>query len=104
MAKPEELLRALGLNQKYTGYENLLMAVEIVKKDKHTLYSVTKSIYIPIAEKRGCTWSAIERSIRTAVKRGWKINPDLIKDMAGYKLVIHPTAAELIEMIASYSD
>ena len=103
MQKLEETLRALGLNQTYTGYENLIKAAQIVMADRHTLYSVTKSIYMPIAEERGFCWSAIERSIRTAVKRAWKLNPELIKTMAGYSLAIQPTAAEFIEMIALYA-
>lgn len=104
MKKPEQILRSLGLNQTYTGYENTLKAVDIILKDKHTLYSVTRAIYQPIAEGRGCTWSAVERSIRTAVMRAWNVNPELVMTMAGYRMSIQPTAAEFIEMVALYAE
>lgn len=103
MQKLNEILRSLGLNTKYMGYNTILKAVQIVQEDHHKLYNVTKSIYMPIAEERGCTWSAVERSIRTAIQRAWKINPKLIKDMAGYPMAIQPTASEFIEMLAFYT-
>lgn len=103
MQKINEILRSLGLNTKYMGYNTILKAVQLVQEDQHKLYSITKSIYMPIAEERGCTWSAVERSIRTAIQRAWKINPELIKDMAGYPMIIQPTASEFIEMLAFYT-
>ena len=49
-----------------------------------------------------CKWTAVERNIRTAVSRAWKINRPLLCDMAGYPLACTPAASEFIEIAASY--
>ena len=49
-----------------------------------------------------CQWTTVERSIRTAVERAYKINPILLCKIAGYPLTCIPTASEFIEIIASY--
>ena len=47
-----------------------------------------------------CQWTTVERSIRTAVERAYKINPILLCKIAGYPLTCIPTASEFIEIIA----
>ena len=50
----------------------------------------------------GCKWTAVERNIRTAVERAWRVNRSLLLEMAGYPLDTEPTASEFIEIIATY--
>lgn len=44
----------------------------------------------------------MERNIRTAVARAWKINRPLLVEMAGYPLTCLPSASEFIEILTSY--
>ena len=40
-----------------------------------------------------CQWTTVERSIRTAVERAYKINPILLCKIAGYPLTCIPTVS-----------
>lgn len=102
MKELESLLHSLGLSRKYVGYDSILMAVDIVMHNKHALYNVKADIYMAVADARGCTWYAVEHSIRTAIKHMWKTHKDLMKKSLLYYQEIQPTATELIDLLALY--
>lgn len=97
-----DILRQLGITHNYCGYRNTVAAVELVLEDEKRLEAVTKEVYYETSLKCGCKWSSVERNIRTAVKRAWSVNPELLKEIAGFPLKRPPTASEFIEIIASY--
>lgn len=98
----QETLRSLGITLNYQGYYQVTDAIELAVEDENRLLEVTKKIYQHIADRDGYKWSAVERNIRTVVQRAWKINPELLTEIAGYALTQAPTATEFIEMTAAY--
>lgn len=98
----QKTLRSLGITFNYQGYYQVAYAIELVIEDKNRLLDVTQQIYQRVADRHDNSWSAIERNIRTVVVRAWKINPELLTQIANYPLSEAPTATEFIEMIAIY--
>lgn len=98
----QETLRLFGITRCYKGFLHTAYAIQLAVEDENRLEAVTKEIYMETAFHFNCTWTAVERNIRTAVARAWKINHALLCDMAGYPLTCAPTASEFIEIIASY--
>ncbi len=98
----QEILRLLGITRCYKGFKHIEFAVVLAVSEEDRLEAVTKEIYMETASHFNCKWTAIERNIRTAAARAWKINRPLLCKMAGYPLTCTPTASEFIEIIASY--
>ena len=98
----QEILRLLGITRCYKGFKHIGFAVVLAVSEEDRLEAVTKEIYMETASHFNCKWTAIERNIRTAAARAWKINRPLLCKMAGYPLTCTPTASEFIEIIASY--
>lgn len=96
------ILRSFGITPRYKGYKFLAYAIFLAVTENERLESVTREIYMEVAERFGCSWSAVERDIRTVVSKAWKVNPELLCQMAGYPLSISPTASEFIEILSSY--
>src|SRR5699024_12598375 len=52
-------------------------AIYLAVQDESRLEAVTKEIYMGTASHFNCNWTAVERNIRTAVARAWRINRPL---------------------------
>ena len=102
MTTIQDTLRSLGITRCYKGFSHTSYAIYLVIQDKSRLESVTKEIYMKTASHFDCQWTSVERNIRTAVARAWKINRSLLFEMAGYPLTRVPTASEFIEILACY--
>ena len=102
MENIRETLRLFGITSRYKGYKHVAYAVHLAVIENERLESVTQEIYVDTAKHFGCKWTAVERNIRTAVARAWKVNPQLLCQMAGYPLAVSPTASEFIEILSSY--
>ena len=98
----QDTLRLFGITRCYKGFLHTAYAIYLAVQDESRLEAVTKEIYMEAAFHFNCTWTAVERNIRTAVARAWKINRPLLAEMAGYPLACIPTASEFIEILASY--
>lgn len=98
----QEILRQLGITRCYKGFKHTEFAITLAVSDETRLEAVTKEIYMETASRFHCKWTAVERNIRTAVKRAWQINPGLLTKIAGYPLDAPPTASEFIEIIANH--
>lgn len=61
-----------------------------------------KGIYSEVARRRDCSWSAVERSLRTLVQRVWRVNRALLIEMAGYPLDSPPTVSEFISIVVNH--
>lgn len=98
----QDTLRPMGITRTCCGYKRLIMATELVLKNEDCLDSVTKEIYMEIASQCGCKWTSVEHNIRTASRRAWTVNPQLLIQMAGYPLDGPPTASEFLEIVSNY--
>ena len=98
----QDTLRLFGITRCYKGFLHTAYAIQLAVEDEDRLEAVTKEIYMETAFHFNCTWTAVERNIRTAVARAWKINRPLLAEIAGYPLTCTPTASEFIEILASY--
>ncbi len=98
----EMRLRHLGVTCRHKGFRRLRSAIEIVLEDERHLEAVVKEIYMPVGEKLGCSWKAVERSLRT-ICAGICFNyGDEIYAVTGIKLKRPPTPAELLDICAVY--
>lgn len=98
----QNTLRLFGITRCYKGFKHTAYAICLAVRDESCLEAVTKEIYMETASHFNCEWTAVERNIRTAVARAWKVNRPLLLEMAGYPLTCSPTASEFIEIVASY--
>ena len=98
----QDTLRLFGITRCYRGFQHTAYAIYLAVQDESRLEAVTKEIYMEAAFHFNCTWTAVERNIRTAVARAWKVNRPLLSEIAGYPLACTPTASEFIEILASY--
>ncbi|MGM9638604.1 MAG: sporulation initiation factor Spo0A C-terminal domain-containing protein, partial [Butyricicoccaceae bacterium] len=63
----EKTFRALGLTKNYKSYRRTAAAVWLAIEKEERLEAVTKEIYPEVARACGCSWMAVERSLRTSV-------------------------------------
>ena len=98
----QDTLRLFGITRCYKGFQHTAYAIFLAAQDDSRLEAVTKEIYMATASRFHCRWTAVERNIRTAAARAWKINRPLLAEIAGYPLACTPTASEFIEILASY--
>ena len=102
MTAIQDTLRLFGITRCYKGFYHTAYAIYLAVCDESRLEAITKEIYMETASHFNCKWTAVERNVRTAVARAWKINRPLLLEMAGYPLACAPTASEFIEILASY--
>ena len=63
----QEAMRILGITRNYRGYLRAVTAIELALEKEDRLDAVIEDIYLEVAKRRGCSWSAVERSIRTVI-------------------------------------
>lgn len=97
----ENELHILGVTKNYKGYSQLKFAIERALEDEFRLQSVSKEIYIPVAERCGCPDYTVERNIRTVIHRIWKTHRNTLCEIAGYIPKAEPSASELIAIIVT---
>ena len=98
----EQVLRQLGVGANFKGYRITVFAIALISEDEDRLTSVTKEIYYDVAKLTGCSWTAVERNIRTFVARAWYCNPQKLSQIAGYTLLSAPTASEFLDIVSNY--
>ena len=102
MKEIEEALRGLGVDPTYCGFRRLVLALELALENEDRLCAVTKEIYYDVGRLTGCTWSAVERSIRTVVGHVWQSNPERLAEMADHTMKRQPTASQFLDIVTSY--
>ena len=102
MTAVQDILRSFGITRCYKGFKHTEYAICLAIQDESRLEAITKEIYMETADHFGCSWTAVERNIRTAVSRAWAVNPALLCQIAGYPLKTEPSASQFIEMVSSY--
>lgn len=99
----DEMFRALGLTRNYKSYRRTAAAVWLAMEKEERLEAVTKELYPAAARLCGCSWMAVERSLRTSVDIVWRTNAPLLARMAGYPLQSKPSAGQFIEILVVYA-
>lgn len=70
-----DLVRSMGLNRSYVGYDYLIYSLELLREDENRLEMVTKGIYPGVARKFKVPISAVDGALRTAVNVCWRRGP-----------------------------
>ncbi len=98
----EIVLRRLGLYRNYKSYNRLIYAIYLVLENENRLEAVVKEVYMPVAEKFNCSWGAVERCLRESISRVWINNYEELCEIAGNRLKMPPTPAEMLDIFAMY--
>ena len=94
-----DLLRPLGITERYFGVRQLIQAVEMVMENPDTIHALQKEVFSEIAAQYSVSWGAIERNLRIISQRAWDTDPVYIEKLSGYPMSKRPTASQLIEII-----
>lgn len=97
-----DLLRSVSITNNYTGYPQLVRAVEIILERPDDIQAVHKQVYAVIAEEHGLHPRSVESNIRTLAKVAWKKAPNRLAQIAGYPLLSCPSAVQFIEIFSNY--
>lgn len=94
--KAQKLLKVLGIPPTRQGYYIILQALRYIADDEYHITAMHKEIYLPIAEKLGCSCGAIDAEIRRMAERAWNANPNLLKEITMMDLAKRPRAQEFL--------
>lgn len=73
MEKYKNKLRELGFSPEIEGYWYILDTVDYIKRNENTLPIFHQvNVFSYIAEKRGSTYSKVERAVRHSIERSYK--------------------------------
>ena len=94
-----DLLRPLGITERYFGVRQLIQAVEMVMENPDTIHALQKEVYDVIAAQYSVSWGAVERNLRLISQKVWDTDSGYIEKLAGYPMSKRPSASQLIEII-----
>ncbi len=101
----EKLLRQLGANGSYVGFQYTLFGICRVHKNHDLTTYICKGIYSEIAIHFHTSVSCAERNIRTLVNHIWKQgNRKLLNEIFYRELPGKPTNAAFIDAVAQYAE
>ena len=96
------ILRKLGILSTYKGYHATVIAVNLALENEDRLSSITKNIYGEVARQIDSTPNAVEKNIRTVVRKAWSTNHDDLERLAGYSLEVTPSVSEFLDILFTY--
>ncbi|MCD8334669.1 MAG: sporulation initiation factor Spo0A C-terminal domain-containing protein [Clostridiales bacterium] len=102
MKKTSVELCRLGICPNYVGYQEMHLAIQLALEDPTRLTALVREVYTPVGEATGRHWTAVERNLRTVVRRAWKENPDLLVEIAGRPLERGPGTGDFLGMMWVY--
>jgi hypothetical protein len=71
-----DLLRELGMNRTYAGYQYLVYILELVRKEPERLDRVTKRIYPDVSHAFQVETGQVDGALRTAARVCWQFGPE----------------------------
>ena len=95
-------LRSLGVAGNYRCYTRTLAAIALILEDENRLFHVVQEVYTVVGLQCGCSWQAVEHSVRIAVGRAWRYNRDELITLSGYPIDEAPTASEFMGVIVNH--
>ena len=102
MERINSILRELAIGKNYKGHREIAYAIQLLLEDEDRLCAVVKEIYIPVAEYFHVEWNALERNLRTAIFRVWRMRRQRLFEIAGYEMTVPPTGSEFLDILLSY--
>lgn len=102
--KITKIIMGLCITPRYNGYNFIREAIKIAVSRDNNSIGISKHIYPEIAKRCSTSASAVERGMRTAIRRGWSkcgaaAKANLFGSYAAYSDFI-PTNSEFIFVIA----
>ncbi len=99
----KKLLRRLGSNSSYVGFEYIVYGVERTIHEPALLTYVCKGLYIEIAVHFHTSIECAERNIRTVVEKIWEQGDRGVLNLVfGRELERKPKNSEFIDALAEY--
>ncbi|MCD8051753.1 MAG: sporulation initiation factor Spo0A C-terminal domain-containing protein [Clostridiales bacterium] len=102
MKKTSVELCRLGICPNYVGYQEMHLAIQLALEDPTRLTALVQQIYTPVGQTTGKNWTAVERNLRTVVRRAWEANPEYMQEIAGRPLERWPGTGEFLAMMWGY--
>ncbi|MCD8189976.1 MAG: sporulation initiation factor Spo0A C-terminal domain-containing protein [Clostridiales bacterium] len=99
MKRTEIELCRLGICPNYVGWHELTLALRLIQDDPMRLTALMRQVYMPVGEAVGKDWTAVERNLRTVVRRAWKVNPAYMVEIAARPLERWPETGEFLGMM-----
>lgn len=75
-----DLLRPLGITERYCGVRQLIQAVEMVMENPDT---IQKEVLSVIGAQYSVSWGAVERNLRSISQKAWDTDSGYIEKLAG---------------------
>ena len=97
-----ELLYRLGVTANDTGFFHTSYAIKLCVERQDRLVQVTKMVYPEVAKEYNTNWKAVERNIRTIVGVVWKLNQELLVELARRPLEKRPCTSQFLAILSSY--
>lgn len=99
----QKLLRQLGANGSYTGFQYIVYGVAKNIQNPELIVYICKGLYCEIAEYFHVSFGRVERNIRTIVKLIWNYGDrDLLNEIFGRELTNKPKNAIFIDALSQY--
>lgn len=96
------VLQQLGITANYTGFFHASYSVLLAMENPQRLLLITKWLYPEVAKRYHTTAGAVERNIRTITLRAWRLNREVLEQIAGCTLATKPTAAQFISILSTH--
>lgn len=95
----KKILRGMGANGLYVGYENMLECVDLLIANPYKLLSLQKDVYAVVAKKNGLTVSCMKRRLDILMEVIWKSATTEQWQILGLSPFEKPTVGEYLEAI-----
>ena len=98
----EMIIRCMGTNGRYAGYENMISCLEIIREDPKKLVSLERLVYDSVAKADGVSLNCLKRRLdilvsvltKTAKRSQW-----MLLELDPEK---KPTVGEFLEAVTWY--
>lgn len=97
-----DILRSLGITKTGKGRTRTAAAIALAFEDEDRMTVIGRDIYQVVGRSHHCEGSAVERNIRTVVRKAWSQRRARLEELAGYDLDGPPTAKEFVEIISTH--
>ncbi|MCI2056022.1 MAG: sporulation initiation factor Spo0A C-terminal domain-containing protein [Oscillibacter sp.] len=101
----DQLARELGIPGNYTGYRQLILAMELATEDENRILNIYRDIYGEIAQQNHTTARSVEKNIRTVLRAAWQRGPHTRRSyerIGGYSCMEKPVTSEFLDITSEY--
>ena len=101
--KISHILCRLGITANYVGFSYTAFAVMLAVETPERLQLVTKWLYPDVAAAYNTGAENVRKAIDKICRLAWERNPDLLSEMADFKLKKKPGTSEFLAILACYA-